>query len=864
MIPRRECSPSRRRVPALATFLLISGSVGVAALAPSPATAAPVTALNASSSGATLGVSGTVGGVAIADVQVAAAAATADGAATPQTIADARQLAGELTGLDLTDVPLAEAHDESAPDAAPNGVTVTSIDTDPIGAVLDLGVATAAADARWHPDNICPSDGVLTTAGAESADATLAEGALLGAGAASVAHALELVGGTDPRAVEARSTGEIAELSLLGGAVEIGVEGAAVLTATASGSSGGAAVDWDMPVVTVSLAGAPLPPLDPGIAVPLSVPGVGSVSITLNDPTVLVEAADGTSAEAAWTLLTVEAELDVAGTEVSLDVLAQSVSATAPAGGVTCTDTDGDGLTDEEEVGLGTDPTNPDSDGDGLRDGDEVAIGTSPLDPDSDDDGLTDDDEATVHHTDPREADTDGDGVSDGDELAAGTDPLDGDTDHDGLTDDEETTLGTDPTNADTDGDGLADGAEVEIWRTDPLAADTDDGGIGDGDEVAMGLNPRYAGDDFAQAADDVPAEAARFVPVTPCRLLDTREGDAKPAAESVTTLQVTTGQCRVPAEAVAAALTLTVTEPEAAGHLTAWPTGTQPTVSNLNYAAGENRANSTVVQLAGDGSIQLYTRAATHVVTDVTGYWVRSSHIDAGRFVPAEPTRLIDTRTDGNSEFAPLEPRTLELPVGVPDDAIALAINITMDQTPGAGWFAAYPAGLSERPIVSAVNADAAGQTRAGSLIVPVSADGFQLVSKLGGHVVVDYLGYFTGASADAGASGLFVPGAPERITDTRIDPGTPLDAGGQVDVATGVAAAGVIVNLTIAEPAEPGWLRAWPSGTPQPDTSSVNAIHEWAVANLAIVGQASGLVSVLSSRGAHVVVDLAGYFVE
>lgn len=45
------------------------------------------------------------------------------------------------------------------------------------------------------------------------------------------------------------------------------------------------------------------------------------------------------------------------------------------------TDTDGDGLTDIEEGGIGTDPTKPDTDGDGLTDKEEVDTGTDPLDP---------------------------------------------------------------------------------------------------------------------------------------------------------------------------------------------------------------------------------------------------------------------------------------------------------------------------------------------------------------------------------------------------------------------------------------------------------------------------------------------------
>lgn len=43
-------------------------------------------------------------------------------------------------------------------------------------------------------------------------------------------------------------------------------------------------------------------------------------------------------------------------------------------------DSDGDGLSDDEEDDLGTDPNDPDTDGDGVNDGDEVDAGTDPLD----------------------------------------------------------------------------------------------------------------------------------------------------------------------------------------------------------------------------------------------------------------------------------------------------------------------------------------------------------------------------------------------------------------------------------------------------------------------------------------------------
>lgn len=64
-----------------------------------------------------------------------------------------------------------------------------------------------------------------------------------------------------------------------------------------------------------------------------------------------------------------------------------------------------------------------DTDGDGISDQDEVVRGMDIENPDSDSDGLFDREEVMVYNTDPTLADTDGDGFSDGDEVKGGYNP---------------------------------------------------------------------------------------------------------------------------------------------------------------------------------------------------------------------------------------------------------------------------------------------------------------------------------------------------------------------------------------------------------------------------------------------------------
>jgi hypothetical protein len=166
-------------------------------------------------------------------------------------------------------------------------------------------------------------------------------------------------------------------------------------------------------------------------------------------------------------------------------LLLTAVPGRAGAQDATALDSDGDGFSDELEIERGTDPNNPDTDGDTLTDGDEVGA------------------QSDGYGTDPLAFDTDGDNWGDGFEIYEGSDPLDPasvpasvlDWDEDGLSNGDEWDLGTDPTKPDTDDDGISDFGEVGFepgssTGTDPLDFDSDDDGYGDGEEWYGGSDP--------------------------------------------------------------------------------------------------------------------------------------------------------------------------------------------------------------------------------------------------------------------------------------------------------------------------------------------------------------------------------------
>jgi uncharacterized protein YkwD len=364
-------------------------------------------------------------------------------------------------------------------------------------------------------------------------------------------------------------------------------------------------------------------------------------------------------------------------------------------------------------------------------------------------------------------------------------------------------------------------------------------------------------------SVDAAPAASAAYVSVQPCRLADTRSSSGFVQVDALTMQVPARGICGIPSNATALALTLTVDRPQGAGFLTAWPADqARPTVSNVNFNSGQIRANSSITRVDASGNFRVFTSVPSQVVVDVVGAFVPASSSATGRFVARPSTRMFDSR-QGAKPLAGAN-LTLPLPAGVPRDAIALALNVTVTESSAAGFVTEFPAGR-QMPTSSILNVDQANQTRAAAGIFPASASGVALYLSGGGHIVVDVLGYFTGPSAGVGTDGLFTAYDPTRLLDTRgpspLGKGVPLYPGGGLELATSQGGS-IAYNITSVDGAA-GFVTAYPAGTTRPSTSNVNSVGAGdVVANFAISQVSTRGLGFYSGSQTHLIADLQGWF--
>lgn len=387
--------------------------------------------------------------------------------------------------------------------------------------------------------------------------------------------------------------------------------------------------------------------------------------------------------------------------------------------------------------------------------------------------------------------------------------------------------------------------------------------------------------------ATSVPLTAPTAAPgtavsITPTRFLDTRTSSGNLVAGGSVNIQVA-GVNGVPADASAVVMNLTVTGPTwpyfflSFGYVTAYASGTnQPNASTVNFAAGQTVANLAVVPVGADGKItvQNFSPFATvNVIADVSAYFQGGTSYVAGAFEPlASPTRFLDTRT--SSKVGPGGSVSFQAGGvnGIPADAAAVVMNLTVTEPTSYGFVTAHPSG-SLNPNASNVNY-MAQQTIPNLTVVPLGPDGKVTLSNTSSgsvQLIADVAGYFRGGAAGvAGASGTI---SPTRFLDTRTSAGPVAGFGTvsfQVAGANGVPAnvAGVWVNLTVTEAQGDGYLTGYASGTPRPGTSNLNYGWSWkTVANMAYlpVG-ADGKVTVanMSNGTTQIIADVSGYVLK
>jgi hypothetical protein len=242
----------------------------------------------------------------------------------------------------------------------------------------------------------------------------------------------------------------------------------------------------------------------------------------------------------------------------------------------------------------------------------------------------------------------------------------------------------------------------------------------------------------------DVAPASGRFTPVTPSRILDTRN-PADPLAGPVPgggVIDLTVvGVGGVPASGVSAvAVNVTVDQPSTDGFVTVWPTGEpMPTASTHNFVPGLTVANLVLAKVGNGGKVSLFnSKGSTHLVADVVGYY----SANGGRFIPVSPQRMVDTRYSIGPRLGSLDAGgAFAAPISSGAGAV---VNVTSVDSTATSYLTAWPAG-ENMPVVSTLN------PRPG---VPVPNQAY-LKLGLGGqlamfnfagtsHVIVDLFGYF------------------------------------------------------------------------------------------------------------------------
>jgi hypothetical protein len=326
--------------------------------------------------------------------------------------------------------------------------------------------------------------------------------------------------------------------------------------------------------------------------------------------------------------------------------------------------------------------------------------------------------------------------------------------------------------------------------------------------------------------------DLAKFAPVQPQRILDTREGLGAPKAKVPPrgSLQLAVlGRGGIPTGGVSAVvLNVTITQTSAAGFVQVFPTGlsTPGAFSNINHTgAGQTIAGLVTAPLGVDGTVTIYSEGGGHLLADAFGYYTASGATSDGRFVALSPSRILDTRTTSEPTPPPSSPSPSPSPTSTKPPNPGDTKNCSDFSTQGEAqaWFDTYYPHYGD---VAQLDAD-------NDLIACESLPALRTT----GSVKV----------------------APQSSVTLQVT--------GRGGVPTsGVSA--VALNITATQATAPGFVQAYPTGgsTAQGSSSNLNVTSAGqTIANLVIVPVGTGgKVTLYSSSGTHLLADVAGYFTD
>jgi uncharacterized repeat protein (TIGR03803 family) len=396
--------------------------------------------------------------------------------------------------------------------------------------------------------------------------------------------------------------------------------------------------------------------------------------------------------------------------------------------------------------------------------------------------------------------------------------------------------------------------------------------------QVGVGGNNLVSNSDF-QVVGPI-----QFVPVTPCRLIDTRQQGQHPiqggTSENFIIPQL--GGCSIPTSAAAYSLNVTVVPITTLGYLTIWPEGEiQPLVSTMNSPDGRIKANAAIVP-SGNNAVSVYVTDTTNVILDIDGYFTAPGS-QTLQYYPLAPCRVVDTRQTnfpqglGAPPFGNMETRILPVSSSpcfqnLHDLPFAYSFNVTVVPHPAGqplGYLTIWPSDF-EQPLVSTLNNPTATVV-ANAAIVPPSKD---LLMDIGSvsvftynstDLIIDVNGYFD--EPGSGGSSLY-PVSPCRVLDTRnVGNGQPFMGEITVNVvgsacAPPSSAQGYVFNATVVPPGSMPYLTLWADGSPQPTVSTLNAYDGFITSNMAIVPTTNGSIDAWAQGLTQLILDISGYF--